>query len=111
VQASPQQPYQHLIDKTYAQRVEPLQQIYGVLLRSEDSATIFRKIDTIRQLAIKYKDDDLLMEVSVMRVHYYYYRSQAGNEPVLLRIKQVQNKSGKKKKPGRKRRSMVYLIA
>lgn len=97
-QASPQHPYQHLVNKTYAQRVEPLQKMYGILLRSEDSATVFRRIDTIRQLANKYKDEDLLMEVSLMQVHYYYYRGKAGDEQVLLRIKEVQDEAVKKKK-------------
>lgn len=55
--------------------MELLLQMYHSTLR-KDSVTIFKKIDSIRTLAIKHGDDDLLLETGLMEMHYYYYNDR-----------------------------------
>ena len=52
--------------------MELILQIYHSTLR-KDSIMIFKKVDSIRQLAIEHDDDDLLLETALMRMHYFYY--------------------------------------
>jgi DNA-binding CsgD family transcriptional regulator len=73
--------YQHLLHKTHAQRVALLADVYHHDLRSEDSVTIFQKINAIRALAIDKRDDELLMEAGLLRAHYFYYRHK---DPALV---------------------------
>ena len=74
--------YEALLHKTHGKRMELLLQMYHSTLR-KDSITIFKKIDSIRTLAIRHKDDDLLMETGLMEMHYYYYNDRRFPVPVV----------------------------
>lgn len=73
-------PYKQLAGKTYAQRAPLLLGYYYEDLHNSDSVTIFRQIDSIRQIAEQNNDKDLLSEAALMRAHYFYYR-----EPIFSR--------------------------
>lgn len=81
-----QLPYRSLLFKTYSQRAPLLLGFYyGVLPdKGKDSATIFRTIDSIAQMAKEEKDKDLLLETRLMRVHYFYYRDESFPRAMVL---------------------------
>lgn len=74
--------YEALLHKTHGKRMELLLQMYHSTLR-KDSVTIFKKIDSIRTLAINHDDDDLLLETGLMEMHYYYYNDRRFPVPVV----------------------------
>jgi DNA-directed RNA polymerase specialized sigma24 family protein len=90
--------YEGLLNKTHAQRVELLLPFYHIVLLKEDSALIFRKIDSVRQVADRNEDDDLQMEVSLMYAHYFYYRKYFNGERTLSIIDSVRQEAVKRKK-------------
>jgi DNA-directed RNA polymerase specialized sigma24 family protein len=90
--------YEGLLNKTHAQRVQLLLPFYHTVLIQEDSALIFRKIDSVRQVADAHGDDDLQMEVSLMYAHYFYYRKYFNGERTLSIIDSVKKEAVKRKK-------------
>jgi DNA-directed RNA polymerase specialized sigma24 family protein len=93
-----QNSYESLLNKTHAQRVQPLLHFYHTVLIDEDSALIFRKIDSVRQLANAHDDEDLQMEVSLMYAHYFYYRDYFAGEKALFIIDSVKREAVARKK-------------
>jgi DNA-binding CsgD family transcriptional regulator len=67
-------------------------------VQSEDSAVVFRKIDSIRQVAIAHNDDDLKMEVSLLYAHYFYFRKHIRPEKVLSVLDSLKKETIQKKK-------------
>lgn len=71
---------------------------YHATIQHEDSALIFRKIDSIRQVANKHNDDDLKMEVSLLYAHYFYFRKQISPVKVLSVLDSVKKEAIQQKK-------------
>jgi DNA-directed RNA polymerase specialized sigma24 family protein len=94
-----QNPYEYLAAKTPAQRVRLLLPFYHTILINEDSAVVFRKIDSIRQVANKHNDDDLQMEVSLLYAHYFYYRKNINPAKVLAVLDSLKEETIRRKKP------------
>jgi DNA-binding CsgD family transcriptional regulator len=90
--------YEYLASKTHAERVEPLLLFYHATLQHEDSAVVFRKIDSIRQVANKHSDDDLQMEVSLLYAHYFYFRKHVSPGKVLSILDSVKKEAIQRKK-------------
>jgi DNA-directed RNA polymerase specialized sigma24 family protein len=93
-----QNSYEYLASKTAAERVKLLLPFYHVTLYYEDSAVIFRKIDSIRQVAKSHNDDDLQMEVSLLYAHYFYYRRHILPSRVLSILDSVKKEAIHRKK-------------
>ena len=91
--------YEYLLHKTYAARVKPLFLFYTDTLSHADSVTIFRKINSIEELATKNGDNDLLLETQVMKAHYYYYRQSFPASKVLPMIEDLKAEGIKQHKP------------
>jgi len=83
---------QQLLHKTFAERVRMLNRFYMKEMVDQDSATLFKRINGIRKLAIDNHDDDLLAEAALGRIHYFYYRKQN----VALSMLDSLNQEGKK---------------
>jgi DNA-binding CsgD family transcriptional regulator len=81
-----------LLHKTFAERVRMLNRFYMKEMVNQDSATLFKRINGIRKLAIDNHDDDLLAESALARIHYFYYR----NKNVALSMLDSLNQEGKK---------------
>jgi DNA-binding CsgD family transcriptional regulator len=93
-----QNSYEYLASKTSAERVRLLLPFYHTVLINEDSAVVFRKIDSIRQVAKKHNDDDLQMEVSLLYAHYFYYRKHITPAKVLSVLDSVKKEAIQRKK-------------
>jgi DNA-binding CsgD family transcriptional regulator len=90
--------YEYLASKTSAERVRLLLLFYHAILPNEDSAVVFRKIDSIRQVANEHKDDDLQMEVSLLYAHYFYYRKHIPPAKVLAVLDSLKKEAIRRKK-------------
>jgi len=90
--------YEYLASKTSAQRIKLLLPFYHSTLQYEDSAVIFAKIDSIRQVANQHHDDDLQMEVSLLYAHYFYYRQYFPPRKVLAILDSVKKEAIQRKK-------------
>jgi tetratricopeptide (TPR) repeat protein len=92
------EPYEYLASKTPAERVRLLLPFYHTTLINEDSAVVFRKIDSIRQVANEHNDDDLQMEVSLLYAHYFYYRKHILPAKVLSVLDSLKKEAIQRKK-------------
>jgi DNA-directed RNA polymerase specialized sigma24 family protein len=90
--------YERLLNKTHAQRVQPLLTFYHVYLLNEDSSLVFRRIDSVRAVADAHQDDDLAMEVSLMYAHYFYYRAHFDGAKTLSIIDSIKQEAIARKK-------------
>jgi DNA-directed RNA polymerase specialized sigma24 family protein len=90
--------YEYLASKTSAERVRLLLPFYHTTLIYEDSAVVFRKIDSIRQVAKEHNDDDLEMEVSILYAHYFYYRQHILPGKVLSVLDSLKKEAIQRKK-------------
>lgn len=75
-----------------------MQPFYHGFLWTADSVSIFNKIDSVRQLAIAHKDDDLLMEAHMMYVHYFFYRPNLGHELLAAKLDSLQQQAVEQKR-------------
>jgi hypothetical protein len=64
--------YEHLLHKTHAQRVIPMIPLYDKAWYTPDSVALFSAIDSIKTMAVKAKDDDLLLETALLKANYFH---------------------------------------
>ncbi|PQJ78696.1 tetratricopeptide repeat protein [Polaribacter porphyrae] len=56
-------------------------------MRYSDSTAVFKKINSIKNLAKKAKDDDLLLETELMILHYYVFKDRFSKDFTVKKIK------------------------
>lgn len=64
--------YQQLLHKTHAERVIPMLPLYDKAWYSPDSVALFTAIETIKKMAAKAGDEDLLLETALLRANFFY---------------------------------------
>ena len=93
---------QYLLHKTYAQRVPLLINFYRDTVGTMDAALVFDKINTIKNLAKNNNDEDLLLETSLMRATYFFYRARTPVPFILSMLDSLKNEGIQQKKYGSK---------
>jgi len=86
---------QQLVHKTFAERAPLLNKLYMKDMVDQDSVTLFKRINSIRKLAIDNNDEDLLAEAALARAHYFYYRKFP--HTLVLSMLDSLNQEGKEK--------------
>ncbi len=86
---------QQLVHKTFAERAVMLNRFYMKDLVDLDSVTLFKRINSIRKLAIDNHDDDLLAEAALARANYFYYRRMPFALYILDSLSQEGKRQGK----------------
>lgn len=89
--------YEYLVHKTQLQRLPLLLNFYQDTLRLYDSVAIFTKINAIKKIAEDNKDDDLLMDASIMHAYYFYGREKFPVSLVVPMLDSLQSIASKKK--------------
>jgi hypothetical protein len=70
------QKYEYLVSKTHAERTLLLSEFYDQDIRNLDSITIFENINAIKGFAKKANDDELILEMELLQLHYYTFRKK-----------------------------------
>lgn len=70
------QKYDDLVNKTHTERTLLLSGYYDQGIRNLDSITVFEKINSIKKIAQKANDNQLILETELMQLHYYAFRKK-----------------------------------
>jgi|GEM_PF-2302365 len=66
--------FAQLVGKTQTERTLALFDYYEQFVRHQDSISIFKDVELVRQLAEEHNDPDLAFEADLIELHYYNYR-------------------------------------
>lgn len=92
--------YDNILNKTYAERSPHLYHYYTDTLCNipdGDSARIFQKIDYIEKLALQHNDEELALEMELLRIHYFFYRPRFDRTLVLAKAEKLRIVAERKK--------------
>ncbi|MGK0414698.1 MAG: hypothetical protein ACJA1B_002926, partial [Polaribacter sp.] len=81
------QRYDYLVSKTHAERTLLLSEFYDHDIRDLDSITIFENINSIKGFAKRANDDQLILEMELMQLHYYIFRKKFSKNFTVDKIK------------------------
>jgi DNA-binding CsgD family transcriptional regulator/cbb3-type cytochrome oxidase subunit 3 len=81
------QKYEYLVSKTHAERTLLLSEFYDQDIRNLDSITIFENINAIKGFAKKANDDELILEMELLQLHYYTFRKKFSKNFTVDKIK------------------------
>lgn len=78
--------WDHLLHKTYPQRVESLDKIYINTVNTGDTASAFASIASLRNFAVRHHDDDLELEADLLKAYYltFWCKSQTARITAML---------------------------
>ena len=89
-------PYDFLLHKSYAERYYPIDSLFFNRMRHEDSSLFFSKVEQCKAIAEKEEDNELALEMQLVRINYYIEGKQQNMQlfesPMLQLMEKADNK-------------------